>query len=177
MANSTSLKIIGSIFLTSAVIGLFIGAFEYPIWKQNNDIMEHNEAHGHYSTELRELVRFQLSVTFSGILFGMIFLVLGLFLLWLSTTGETKRILINQQPSPNSETIKEDDDLIIIDEESAEICPRCNEQIEESWKRCPNCLLLLKTNCPKCNEEIDASWRACPHCGHIKKKKTIIKKV
>ena len=242
MGKSTLARVFGRIFFLLSFIGLVAGILEYPIWSRNNEVLQRNEAIGHFSQEDRDLVRFQFSIM--AVSFGsfILFLVLALYLLWVSQTDRLIQILSRQQSSLSPQSILpaqsklmiftiiiglsvigfilfknpmiilfgiivgvilymvmigstmrihdslspllkeeetptiEDDDLIIVDEESADVCPRCRQLIDKSWKRCPNCLLPLKINCPECNEEINASWKACPYCGKILKKKTIIKK-
>jgi len=44
-------------------------------------------------------------------------------------------------------------------------CPKCEAQISESNKFCPNCGQNLKPKCPKCNIDVPMGTKFCPECG------------
>ncbi|MBW1721959.1 MAG: SUMF1/EgtB/PvdO family nonheme iron enzyme [Deltaproteobacteria bacterium] len=46
-------------------------------------------------------------------------------------------------------------------------CPRCGEEVKESWKFCPACETpLTPPSCPHCGIPVKAHWRRCPECGN-----------
>jgi hypothetical protein len=78
--------------------------------------------------------------------------------------------------------IDEDADLDLdIPEEKEEIketkveekchCPKCNYEVREDYKFCPNCRTELKKECIKCWKEIKAEWNTCPFCWEEQEKK------
>jgi membrane protease subunit (stomatin/prohibitin family) len=59
----------------------------------------------------------------------------------------------NQQPNQNQQTFP---------------CPKCNTQVQQGAKFCPNCgqsTVPQKANCIKCNSEITPGAKFCPECG------------
>ncbi|MGI8749729.1 MAG: double zinc ribbon domain-containing protein, partial [Thermoleophilaceae bacterium] len=43
-------------------------------------------------------------------------------------------------------------------------CPYCNNEIEKSFLRCPNCMHRLKEPCTTCGKPLDPRWKICPYC-------------
>lgn len=59
----------------------------------------------------------------------------------------------NQQPNQNQQTFP---------------CPKCNAQVQQGAKFCPNCgqnTAPQKASCIKCNSEITPGAKFCPECG------------
>ena len=59
------------------------------------------------------------------------------------------------------------------------VCPKCNEVINERSLFCPNCAASLKDECSSCQKQLNFSWNACPYCGtkKVKLKEERIKEV
>jgi predicted RNA-binding Zn-ribbon protein involved in translation (DUF1610 family) len=60
-------------------------------------------------------------------------------------------------------------------------CPKCGEEVEPDWAKCPDCGTSLKAGapaappkaaakaakCPKCGEEVEPEWTKCPFCSSM----------
>jgi len=59
-------------------------------------------------------------------------------------------------------------------------CPKCGDDIEPDWLKCPSCGLGLKgaaaaskaapkaqPKCPKCGEDVEPEWTKCPFCSSM----------
>jgi len=55
-------------------------------------------------------------------------------------------------------------------------CPKCGDDIEPDWMKCPSCGAGLKgpaaapkaaPKCPKCGEEVEPEWTKCPFCSSM----------
>lgn len=47
-------------------------------------------------------------------------------------------------------------------------CPKCGENVEKEWQKCPHCNATLKISCKKCGQELKEEWLSCPNCGKKK---------
>lgn len=45
-------------------------------------------------------------------------------------------------------------------------CPKCNADVKVGAKFCPSCGAKLVNSCPKCNAELQAGAKFCPNCGN-----------
>ena len=150
MLKSRWSNIIGGILLIIGFISLFVGGFEYPIWKRNSETLQLNEALGHFTSAHKNLVDFQFSIVFFGITFGIICIVVGFLCLSKSASDKLNQIISRLEIG-----------------RKADLCPRCKQYVERSWIRCPNCQSPLKMVCSNCKRRIKFSWSACPYCGTI----------
>src|ERR1700733_5799113 len=44
------------------------------------------------------------------------------------------------------------------------LCPDCDDEVEENFLRCPNCMRKLNDPCPVCGKPLDPMWKICPFC-------------
>ncbi len=50
--------------------------------------------------------------------------------------------------------------------ESQEVCPHCQRRVKETFLFCPYCGTDLRRPCPRCERALDLAWEVCPYCGY-----------
>ncbi|MBM3678873.1 MAG: zinc ribbon domain-containing protein [Actinobacteria bacterium] len=48
-----------------------------------------------------------------------------------------------------------------------EVCPNCQNKIEQDFRVCPVCRTPLKEPCPGCGKLAQLGWNVCPYCAHL----------
>ncbi len=44
------------------------------------------------------------------------------------------------------------------------LCPHCDYEVKEDFRRCPNCMRKLRDPCSSCARPLDPTWKLCPYC-------------
>lgn len=98
--------------------------------------------------------------------------------------GYVLYVIIRPRKDDNKEFIEEVDENITslqiyieeknklishMQENTLFICHECNNEVEEDFIICPNCLASLHHPCRKCGQEIRATWEICPYCKRSQK--------
>lgn len=55
--------------------------------------------------------------------------------------------------------------LVVRNDHSALICPRCGKSVAMHFTVCPECGYALNHSCPNCRRPLAYDWNICPHCA------------
>lgn len=58
-----------------------------------------------------------------------------------------------------------EEEFMLQDLETREICPNCRARVKEDFLYCPNCRTALKRECQFCHKQISVNYQHCPYCG------------
>ena len=71
-----------------------------------------------------------------------------------------------------------EEEYLLQDIESAELCHQCHKAIDEDYVVCPHCHTRLQEPCISCGRAFDVRWGLCPFCGHARgEQATVIRPV
>lgn len=56
--------------------------------------------------------------------------------------------------------------LILRNEHSENICPKCGTNVSKNFSVCPECGYSLKQSCPNCSQPLAYDWNICPNCAN-----------
>ncbi len=58
-----------------------------------------------------------------------------------------------------------EEEFMLQDLETREICPNCRVRVKGDFVYCPNCRTALKRECQFCHKQINVNYQHCPYCG------------
>ncbi|MBI3942777.1 MAG: zinc ribbon domain-containing protein [Chloroflexi bacterium] len=59
-----------------------------------------------------------------------------------------------------------EEEALLQELENRQVCPTCQQRVEDTWQFCPTCHTRLKKLCAECNRILDLRWELCPYCGY-----------
>ena len=75
--------------------------------------------------------------------------------------------LILRPPETLSEQYERslEEEALLQELESKNVCPGCGHHVKDEWRVCPYCHTKLKKPCTHCQELLDLPWTLCPYCS------------
>ena len=58
-----------------------------------------------------------------------------------------------------------EEEALLQEIEESDLCPACQEPVEEDYLLCPHCATRLKNRCPNCQRLMKLDWNVCAYCG------------
>lgn len=58
-----------------------------------------------------------------------------------------------------------EEETLLQEIENRQLCPNCNERIQDDFLVCPSCLTRLRRQCHFCSHLLAPEWSLCPYCG------------
>jgi RNA polymerase subunit RPABC4/transcription elongation factor Spt4 len=58
-----------------------------------------------------------------------------------------------------------EEEALLSEVESRQVCPGCGANTQLDWQLCPTCHTKLRKPCTNCGRLMELPWRICPYCG------------
>jgi hypothetical protein len=58
-----------------------------------------------------------------------------------------------------------EEETLLQEIETRNLCPSCNHRIQDDFLKCPMCFTTLRRQCHFCNHLLAPEWSLCPYCG------------
>lgn len=58
-----------------------------------------------------------------------------------------------------------EEEALLREIETTNLCPGCGHHVKDDWRVCPHCHTKLKKACQHCGELLELPWNLCPYCG------------